>query len=88
MTLISILRKAGLGVVETVSRHRNCELASAASVAGLLQLHAAGDLPRSGVAVCVLTGNGLKDPDWAIAGAPPPRQVGPHVDEVAEAIGF
>jgi threonine synthase len=65
-----------------------CELASAASVAGLLQLHAAGDLPRSGVAVCILTGNGLKDPDWAIAGAPPPRQVGPHVDEVAEAIGF
>jgi threonine synthase len=65
-----------------------CELASAASVAGLLQLHAAGDLPRGGVAVCVLTGNGLKDPDWAIAGAPPPRQVGPHVDEVAQAIGF
>jgi threonine synthase len=65
-----------------------CELASAASVAGLLQLHGAGDLPRSGVAVCVLTGNGLKDPDWAIAGAPPPRQVGPHVDEVAQAIGF
>jgi threonine synthase len=65
-----------------------CELASAASVAGLLQLHAAGALPPGGVAVCILTGNGLKDPDWAIAGAPPPRQVGPNVDEVAEAIGF
>ncbi len=65
-----------------------CELASAASVAGLLQLHTAGRLPGSGVAVCVLTGAGLKDPDWAIAGAPPPRQVGPHVDEVAAAIGF
>jgi threonine synthase len=57
-------------------------------VAGLLQLHAAGELPRSGVAVCILTGNGLKDPDWAIAGAPAPQQVGPHVDEVAAAIGF
>jgi threonine synthase len=69
-----------------------CELASAASVAGLLQLHAAGALPAPGptraVAVCVLTGHGLKDPDWAIAGAPPPRQVRPYVDEVAEAIGF
>jgi threonine synthase len=65
-----------------------CELASAASVAGLLKMHAAGDLPERGVVVCVLTGNGLKDPDWAIAGAPPPRQAGPHVVEVAEAIGL
>ena len=65
-----------------------CELASAASVAGLLQLHASGALPSSGVAVCVLTGNGLKDPDWAIAGAPPPCQARPNVDEVAEVIGF
>jgi threonine synthase len=65
-----------------------CELASAASVAGLLQLHAAGELPAEGLAVCVLTGNGLKDPDWAIMGAPPPRRVRPEVDEVAQAIGF
>ncbi|HEU5001600.1 MAG TPA: threonine synthase [Actinomycetota bacterium] len=65
-----------------------CELASAASVAGLLQLHAAGRLPASGMAVCVLTGNGLKDPDWAIMGAPPPRRARPEVVAVAEAIGF
>jgi threonine synthase len=65
-----------------------CELASAASVAGLLKLHAAGALPPEGVAVCVLTGNGLKDPDWAIMGAPPPRRVRPLMDEVAQAIGF
>ena len=65
-----------------------CELASAASVAGLLQLHAAGSLPRTGLAVCVLTGNGLKDPDWAIMGAPPPLRARPDMDEVAQAIGF
>ena len=65
-----------------------CELASAASVAGLLKLHAGGLLPPAGTVVCILTGNGLKDPDWAIAGAPAPRQIRPYVDEVAQAIGF
>jgi threonine synthase len=44
------------------------EPASAASVAGLL---AAGLEPGQTV-VCTVTGNGLKDPDWAISGAPAP----------------
>ncbi len=48
------------------------EMASAASVAGLLQLHAAGELEPGSVVVCVLTGHGLKDPEWAIAGAAEP----------------
>ena len=65
-----------------------CELASAASVAGLLQRHAAGALPSRGVAVCVLTGNGLKDPDWAIMGAPAPVRTRLDLDAVAQAIGF
>ena len=65
-----------------------CELASAASVAGLLQLHQGGALPASGTAVCILTGNGLKDPDWAIMGAPAPQRARPYVDEVAQAIGL
>jgi threonine synthase len=51
------------------------EPASAASVAGLLQTHADGRLPRGSTVVCTMTGNGLKDPDWAIAGAPTPITV-------------
>lgn len=46
-----------------------CEPASAAPVAGLLKLAAAGRLPAGGRAVAILTGNGLKDPDNAIAAA-------------------
>ena len=41
-----------------------CEPASAASVAGLLKLK--DQVPRGAQIVCVLTGNGLKDPDVAI----------------------
>tara|TARA_B100000965_G_scaffold356970_1_gene335283 strand:- start:3471 stop:4577 length:1107 start_codon:yes stop_codon:yes gene_type:complete len=41
-----------------------CEPASAASVAGLLKLK--DDVPNNSTIVCVLTGNGLKDPDCAI----------------------
>ena len=41
-----------------------CEPASAASIAGLLKLK--GDVPKNSTIVCVLTGNGLKDPDCAI----------------------
>ncbi|WP_197024152.1 threonine synthase [Nocardiopsis sp. CNT312] len=45
------------------------ELASAASVAGLLQAAEAGLVERGSRVVCTVTGNGLKDPDWALAGA-------------------
>ena len=41
-----------------------CEPASAASVAGLLKLK--DEVPKNSTIVCVLTGNGLKDPDCAI----------------------
>jgi len=43
-----------------------CELASAASVAGLIKFARANRLPKGTVVVCVLTGHGLKDPDAAI----------------------
>jgi threonine synthase len=49
-----------------------CEPASAASVAGLLQQHERGDLDPGQTVVCTLTGNGLKDPQWALADAPDP----------------
>ncbi|MGJ6962445.1 threonine synthase [Streptosporangium sp. G11] len=48
------------------------ELASAASVAGLLQAHGQGLVEPGQRIVCTVTGNGLKDPDWAISGAPTP----------------
>jgi len=59
-----------------------CEPASAAPVAGLLRLAAEGRLPvpEGGVAVCTLTGHGLKDPERAIDGveiaAPIPAEAG------------
>jgi threonine synthase len=64
------------------------ELASAASVAGLLQLTAQGVLERGKTAVCILTGHGLKDPDWAIAGAPQPPLVEADPDAIAETLGL
>ena len=60
------------------------EMASASSVAGLMQLHAAGELEPRQTVVCVLTGHGLKDPDWAIAGAKAPVTIQADVDAVAE----
>ncbi|WP_370327758.1 threonine synthase [Euzebya sp.] len=65
-----------------------CEMASAASIAGLLQLHAAGEVPAGATVVCVLTGHGLKDPDWAIAGAGKPPVIAADVDTAAEHLGL
>ncbi|WP_239332956.1 threonine synthase [Frankia sp. CiP3] len=48
------------------------EPSSAASVAGLLQARAAGLIQAGERVVCTVTGNGLKDPDWAISGAAKP----------------
>lgn len=45
-----------------------CEPASAASVAGVVKLARAGRLSGDERIVCVLTGNGLKDPDTAMKG--------------------
>lgn len=45
-----------------------CEPASAASVAGLRAAVQDGAVDDSQQCVCVLTGNGLKDPDTAVAG--------------------
>jgi threonine synthase len=59
------------------------EPASAASVAGLLQVAEAGGLEPGQRVVCTVTGNGLKDPDWAISGAPAPVTV--PVDAAAAA---
>jgi threonine synthase len=65
-----------------------CEPASAASVAGLLKQHAAGALDPGQVVVCTLTGNGLKDTQWALAGAPEPVVVPVDAGAVAHALGL
>ncbi len=64
------------------------EMASAAAVAGLLQTAAKGDLERGSAVVATLTGNGLKDPDWAVAGAPPPARVPVDAEAAATALGL
>ncbi|CAB4865607.1 MAG: threonine synthase [Actinobacteria bacterium] len=65
-----------------------CEPSSAAGVAGLLKLHAAGGLDSGQSVVCTLTGNGLKDPQWALAGAKDPVVVPVSVKAAAQALGL
>ena len=64
------------------------EPASAASVAGLLQASAAGQLAAGSVAVCTITGHGLKDPETAVAGTREPVTVGLDVAAAAGALGL
>lgn len=65
-----------------------CEPASAASVAGLLKVK--DRVPDNAKVVCVLTGNGLKDPDSAIAHSLSQGQTGisANLEAVAKAMGF
>ncbi len=60
------------------------EPSSAASVAGLLKAAAEGRVDPGQRIVCTVTGNGLKDPDWAVAGAPQPVTVPVDADAAAE----
>lgn len=57
-----------LSAYETIARHEGifCEPASAASLAGLIKHIKLGKVDTALTAVCVLTGNGLKDPDSAM----------------------
>jgi threonine synthase len=64
------------------------EPASAASVAGLLATAADGRLARGSTVVCTVTGNGLKDPEWAISGAPKPITVPVDAHAAAGALGL
>jgi threonine synthase len=62
------------------------ELASAASVAGLLQVAGEGGLPAGARVVCTLTGHGLKDPEWAISTAPAPTTIQADLLAAAKAL--
>ena len=64
------------------------EPASAASVAGLLHLLGEARLPHGATVVCVLTGHGLKDPEWAITGAGHPPTVPIDPAAVAAELGL
>ncbi|MEV6314735.1 threonine synthase [Streptomyces sp. NPDC051776] len=64
------------------------EPASAASVAGLLKAAEQGKVEPGRRIVCTVTGNGLKDPDWAVAGAPQPVTVPVDADAAAERLGL
>ncbi len=65
-----------------------CEPASAASIAGLLKRKA--EVPENSKIVCVLTGNGLKDPDCAINNndASFHTNLDPDIQTVAQAMGL
>ncbi|MCF8551243.1 MAG: threonine synthase [Candidatus Nanopelagicales bacterium] len=65
-----------------------CEPASAASVAGLLKAHAAGLVPADSLITCTLTGNGLKDPQWALEGSQSPRVIPVDADRAARELGL
>jgi threonine synthase len=64
------------------------ELGSSASVAGLLKSSAAGLIPAGSRVVCTITGNGLKDPDWALSGAPAPMTIAADAGAAAAALGL
>jgi threonine synthase len=68
------------------------EPGSAASVAGLLQVAEAGQVPAGATIVCTVTGHGLKDPQWALKNADgsdvAPKRVPVDAFTAARALGL
>jgi threonine synthase len=63
-----------------------CEPSSAAGLAGLIKAKAAGQLPKGKKIVITVTGNGLKDVQWALDGAPEPIVIPVSVAKAAEVL--
>ena len=63
-----------------------CEPSSAAGLAGLLKAKAAGQLPKGKKIVITVTGNGLKDVQWALDGAAEPIVIPVSVAKAAEVL--
>ena len=64
------------------------EPSSAAGVAGLLKAKSNHELPSGKVIVITVTGNGLKDPHWALEGAKDPVKISVSADAAADALGL
>lgn len=64
-----------------------CEPASAASVAGVMKMAKEGKLTENSVAVCTLTGHGLKDPDLALSFDDDIISVDPDIDQILKIMG-
>jgi threonine synthase len=64
------------------------EPSSAAGIAGLIKYQKAGKLPTDKQIVVTVTGNGLKDVQWVLEGAPAPIVVPVDVKRAAEVIGL
>ncbi len=79
-----------LAAYRMLARHEGVfvEPASAASIAGLLQARAAGRIAAGELVVCTVTGNGLKDPEWAITGAARPETIPSTALAAARALGL
>ncbi len=65
-----------------------CEPSSAASVAGVRAVAEAGGLDPEALVVCVLTGNGLKDPEVAGRIAGSVLESRPGVDDIRRVLGW
>jgi threonine synthase len=64
------------------------EPSSAIGVAGLLKLQSAGKLDKGQTIVITVTGNGLKDPQWALESAKDPISVAVDSKAAAKALGL
>jgi threonine synthase len=65
-----------------------CEPASAAGIAGLRRAVQEGSVSAEMSCVCVLTGNGMKDPDTAVSGGIMPDTIGASVEELTALMGW
>ncbi len=63
------------------------EPASAASLAGVMKSRESGLIPEGATVVCVLTGNGLKDPDTAVGTVEKPQAVEADEEKIMKIIG-
>jgi threonine synthase len=64
------------------------EPSSAAGIAGLIKFKSAKKLPTNKRIVITVTGNGLKDVQWVLDGAPAPTVIPVDVKRAAEVIGL
>jgi threonine synthase len=65
-----------------------CEPASAASVAGMIKHEKMTGFKDGDVAVCTLTGHGLKDVDTAMSTAQKPISIKASVEDVVKVLGY